>query len=132
MHEPADAGSEVTPALGASTDTMDAGTDTAVTDAGFSAGLSASQVRTVVMSAILSFQACYERALAKDRAAKGGIIVAFSIAPDGTVSSAIVSSSSMGKPEVETCMAEEFRKLKFPAAEKPTHAKFPFVFKGVK
>ena len=93
-------------------------------------GLNPEQIRTVVMSKVGSFQQCYEDALAKDPELRGAVAIAFSIAPDGTVKSADVASSSLGNPAVESCMVKGFQALRFPTAEKPTNAVFPFAFKG--
>jgi hypothetical protein len=93
-------------------------------------GLTAEQIRRVVMSRYGAFSACYELALSKDPSAKGGVTVAFSVSPGGSVASANVASSSLGNARVEGCMLRTFNRLKFPVADKPTNASFPFVFKG--
>lgn len=93
-------------------------------------GLTPEQVRSVVMGNVHGFQACYERALATDASIQGGVTISFSVAPDGALKGASVSSSSLGNPKVEECMLSEFEKLRFPAAQKQTNASFPFVFKG--
>ena len=59
-------------------------------------------------------------------------MISFSIAPDGSVKEAVLTSSSPGNPKVEDCMVNEFKGLRFPAAEKQTNALFPFVFRGAK
>jgi hypothetical protein len=92
-------------------------------------GLSPAQVARVVMSRFGAFRACYELALAKDPTAKGGITVSFSISPGGSVASASITSSSLGNPRVEGCVLRQFNRLKFPVADKPTNAGYPFVFK---
>jgi hypothetical protein len=92
-------------------------------------GLSPEQIRRVVLSRQGAFQACYELALAKDPDAKGGVTVAFSVSPGGSVASASVASSSLGNARVEGCMLRQFNRLKFPVADKPTNASFPFLFK---
>ncbi len=93
-------------------------------------GLTPEQIRRVVMSRMGAFQACYEIALGKDPGAKGGVTVSFGVTPGGSVASASVSHSSLGNPRVEGCMLRTFNRLKFPTADKPTNASFPFVFKG--
>jgi TonB family protein len=92
-------------------------------------GLTGEQIRRVVMSRTGAFQACYELALAKDPTAHGGVTVAFSVTPGGSVASASIASSSLGNPRVEGCMLRTFNRLKFPTADKPTSAAFPFKFK---
>jgi len=93
-------------------------------------GLTAEQIRRVVMSRMGAFQACYEIALSKDPGAKGGVTVGFSVTPGGSVGAASVAHSSLGNPRVEGCMLRTFNRLKFPTADKATNASFPFVFKG--
>jgi hypothetical protein len=95
-------------------------------------GLTAEQIRRVVMSRMGAFQACYEMALSKDPDLKGGVTMSFSISPGGSVAAANVASSSLGNARVEGCMLRTFNRLKFPVADKPTSASFPFVFKGSK
>jgi hypothetical protein len=92
-------------------------------------GLSPEQIRRVVLSRQGAFQACYELALAKDPDAKGGVTIAFSVTPGGSVATASVASSSLGNARVEGCMLRQFNRLKFPVADKPTGASFPFMFK---
>jgi hypothetical protein len=95
-------------------------------------GLSPDQIRRVVMSRMGAFQACYEIATARDPTLKGGVTVNFSISPGGTVSSVGISNSSLGNPRVEGCVTRQFGRLKFPTADKPTNAAFPFVFRPSK
>jgi hypothetical protein len=92
-------------------------------------GLSPEQIRRVVLSRQGAFQACYELALSKDPSAKGGVTVAFSVSPGGSVASASIASSSLGNARVEGCMLRQFNRLKFPVADKATNASFPFLFK---
>jgi hypothetical protein len=92
-------------------------------------GLSPEQIRRVVLSRQGAFQACYELALSKDPNAKGGVTVAFSVSPGGSVAGASIASSSLGNPRVEGCMLRQFNRLKFPVADKATNASFPFLFK---
>ena len=93
-------------------------------------GLTPEQIRRVVTSRMGAFQACYESALAKDPELKGGVTVSFSISPGGSVASASVARSSLGNARVEGCMMRTFNRLKFPTADKPTSATFPFLFRG--
>ena len=79
-----------------------------------------------------AFQACFEAASASDPSLKGNVGIAFSISPSGGVSAANVSGSSLKNPRVEGCMLRTFQRLKFPAADKPTNASFPFAFRASK
>lgn len=95
-------------------------------------GLGPEQIRRVVMSRMGAFTACYEIAAARDPSLKGGVTVNFSISPGGSVSSVSVSNSSLSNPRVEGCITRQFGRLQFPAADKPTNAGFPFVFRPSK
>lgn len=95
-------------------------------------GLSPEQIARVVRSRMGAFQACYESAAAADPSLKGNVGIAFSISPGGGVSAANISGSSLKNPRVEGCMLRTFQRLKFPAADKPTNASFPFAFRGSK
>jgi hypothetical protein len=86
-------------------------------------GLSSEQIRRIVMGRSGSFNACFDL----DPAAKGGLSISFGITPDGSVSRASIGSSSIKNPRIEGCMLRVFNRLKFPAADKPTNASFPFV-----
>jgi hypothetical protein len=95
-------------------------------------GLGPEQIRRVVMSRMGAFTACYEIAAARDPSLKGGVTVNFSISPGGSVSSVSISNSSLSNPRVEGCITRQFSRLQFPAADKPTNAGFPFVFRPSK
>ncbi|MGC4090276.1 MAG: AgmX/PglI C-terminal domain-containing protein [Polyangiaceae bacterium] len=95
-------------------------------------GLGPEQIRRVVMSRMGAFTACYEIAAARDPSLKGGVTVNFSISPGGAVSAVSVSNSSLSNPRVEGCITRQFGRLQFPAADKPTNAGFPFVFRPSK
>lgn len=95
-------------------------------------GLSPEQVARVVRSRMGAFQACYESAAAADPTLKGNVGVAFSISPSGGVSAASITGSSLKNPRVEGCVLRTFQRLKFPSADKPTNASFPFAFRGSK
>jgi hypothetical protein len=95
-------------------------------------GLSPAQIQRVVMSRMGAFQACFEMASAHDPTLKGNVGIAFSISPGGDVSAASVSGSSLKNPRVEGCMLRTFQRLRFPSADKPTNAAFPFAFRASK
>lgn len=92
-------------------------------------GLTQAQVQRVVMSRIGAFRACYEAVASREPSLSGGVTVAFGITPGGDVSGARVSSSSLSNPRVEGCILRQFSRLRFPTADKPTNASFPFIFK---
>ena len=95
-------------------------------------GLSPAQIARVVNSRYGAYRACYESAAARNPGLQGGVTIAFSIGPGGSVSSASVAGSSLGNPRVESCILRQFRRLKFPQADKPTGASYPLSFRPSK
>ncbi|HEV8247223.1 MAG TPA: AgmX/PglI C-terminal domain-containing protein, partial [Polyangiaceae bacterium] len=67
-----------------------------------------------------------------DPNAKGGVNIGFSVGPSGSVANASIGSSSLKNPRIEGCVLRVFNRLKFPSADKPTNASFPFLFKSSK
>lgn len=57
---------------------------------------------------------CYQRELTKDPALGGKIVIKFTIAKDGTVSSASTKSTTMNNAAVQTCIEGRFMKMQFP------------------
>jgi hypothetical protein len=92
-------------------------------------GLTPAQIQRVVMSRYGAFRACYEAASAREPSLSGGVTVSFGITPGGDVSASRVQSSTLGNARVEGCILRQFQRLRFPTADKPTNAAFPFIFK---
>ena len=57
---------------------------------------------------------CYQRELTKNPALGGKIVIKFTIAKDGTVSSASTKSTTMNNGSVESCIVGRFQRMKFP------------------
>ncbi len=92
-------------------------------------GLSADQVRRVVVAHMGALRACYETEALKNPSLKGGITVAWQIDPSGGVSSASVIGSNVGNGRLEGCVTRQVKSWKFPASDSPTTvASFPFKF----
>jgi TonB family protein len=91
-------------------------------------GLSGAQIQRVVMARTGAYRACYESAAARDPSLRGNVTVAFTIASDGSVSSASIASSSLNNARVEGCVLRQFKRLTFPKADKGTNANYPLVF----
>ena len=75
---------------------------------------------------------CYEKELNKDPKVEGRIIVNFIVSATGDVSSAKVHKSNVANLQLETCVVEQIKKIKFP---KPKGGgivivNYPFVFKN--
>ncbi|HHO50586.1 MAG TPA: AgmX/PglI C-terminal domain-containing protein [Deltaproteobacteria bacterium] len=57
---------------------------------------------------------CYQRELTKDPSLGGKIVIKFTIAKDGTVSSASTKTTTMGNASVEQCIVSRFMRMQFP------------------
>ncbi len=91
-------------------------------------GLSPDQISRVVRARSGAFRACYESAAARDPKLQGGITISFTVSAQGSVA-ARIANSSLGSARVESCVLRMFNRLSFPAADKPTSANWPLVFK---
>jgi hypothetical protein len=91
-------------------------------------GLSQQQIQRVVMARTGAYRACYESAAAREPSLRGNVTITFSVAPDGSVSSASIGGSSLNNARVEGCVLRQFKRLTFPKADKGTNANYPLVF----
>lgn len=92
--------------------------------------LDKSAIDAVIRSGMGSIQRCYHAARADTPALEGRLTVKFAIAGDGAVSSAEVTSSTLGSPSLEACVAGEIRRLRFPAPDGgPVVVSYPFLFR---
>jgi TonB family protein len=87
-------------------------------------------VRRIIRSHVNEVKYCYEVELLRHNDLAGRIAVNFTIAPTGQVAAALVQSSTMNNPRVESCLVGAVRRWEFP---KPTGgglviATYPFTF----
>lgn len=76
-------------------------------------------------------KACYERALKRNPALSGKIVVFWTITPEGTVSGITVESDTMGDPEVAQCIKQNISGWRFPRPSGGSvEVSFPFVFQA--
>jgi hypothetical protein len=73
---------------------------------------------------------CYQRQLVRDPTLGGKVVVKFSIAGDGTVSSATTKSTTLGSPAAESCVNNVFLTMSFPPLKGGGVAivTYPFLF----
>jgi hypothetical protein len=73
---------------------------------------------------------CYEKELQSDPDLEGRVVLKFVITPTGYVAMTQVASSTLGNPEVETCIKDAALKWIFPAHESGglSIVNYPFVF----
>ncbi len=68
----------------------------------------------VVKSRMQQIRYCYSRQLTRDPSLSGKLVVKFTIARDGTVSSAGIKSSTLADPAVGECVTSRFYRMQFP------------------
>ena len=75
---------------------------------------------------------CYEKELNKDPKLFGRIVINFIISATGAVSSSKVQRTTMGNATVESCVADQIKKIRFPAPKGGgiVIVNYPFVFKN--
>jgi hypothetical protein len=91
-------------------------------------GLSAEQIRRVVMAHRGALQACYEMEAQKDPTLRGGVTSAWTIDPGGTVTSASLAGTTIHNARVEGCVLRQIRTWHFPASDGVSQATYPFSF----
>lgn len=92
-------------------------------------GLTAEQVRRVVMAHQGALRACYDSELARNPNLRGGVTMTWNIDPSGAVTSAAVGSTTMNNARVEGCVQRQVKSWKFPTSDSATNvAAYPFKF----
>lgn len=92
-------------------------------------GLSAAQIADVVNARYGAFRTCYQLAAIDSPGLRGQIAVEFLVAPDGHVDRATVRTDNLGSPRLASCLLQEFERLEFPSAYRPTGAYWPLIFR---
>jgi|GEM_PF-3551804 len=84
-------------------------------------------INKVIRAHFGRIQACYEHAVAHNRAPKGSVSVRFVIAPNGTVAKANVTCGKAHRA-LARCIEHRIVRWSFPRADAPTTVDYPFVF----
>jgi pSer/pThr/pTyr-binding forkhead associated (FHA) protein len=73
---------------------------------------------------------CYQRELTKNPALGGKVVIKFTIAKDGTVSSASTKTTTMNNSSVEQCIVGRFMRMQFPEPKGGgiVIVSYPFIF----
>lgn len=92
-------------------------------------GLDPNEIAAVIKRHESQVRACYERGLQKSPRLAGRLSLRFLIGPQGRVTTAKVSQSSLGNAGVESCIQNRLMSWKFPKPEGGVTVKvaFPFV-----
>lgn len=77
-------------------------------------GLDKSLIDAVIKQNLSRIRYCYQRELVRSPSLAGRVTVRFIIAKDGSVSSATTKTSSLGAPNVESCINSKFMQFRFP------------------
>lgn len=92
-------------------------------------GLKQSDISPVVMARYGDVTGCHAVGYSGDRDAEGSLVVGWVIQPDGTVSSPQVLESSFND-DVERCVLQVTKDLKFPEASDFTEVSWRFKFRA--
>ena len=94
-----------------------------------SGSMSRDVVRRIVRRHINEVRFCYEQALNAQPGLEGRVNAHWVITPTGAVESAEITSSTLGAPTVESCIASAVRRWTFPSSddEQPVTVDYPFV-----
>lgn len=93
--------------------------------------LDRSQIDAYIKRNLAKIRWCYEKALKKNSSLYGKIVINFIINGSGAVSLSKIHSSTMNNKNVETCVADQIKKIQFPAPKGGgiVIVNYPFVFK---
>jgi TonB family protein len=91
-----------------------------------SAGMGKDVVRKVIKDSVTKLQYCYEKTLLANPGIEGKVMATFTIAPEGSVTDVKCAGVH---PDVETCVAETVKALKFPPSAAKVEVQYPFTFK---
>jgi TonB family protein len=88
-------------------------------------------IQRIVRVHVPSVRDCYERQLAKAPTLAGRVSLRFVISHSGSVVSAKVQSSTLGQPDVESCVLRAIKRITFPppAGGGVVIVTYPFQFK---
>ncbi len=88
-----------------------------------------SLIDAVIRAHMSEIRYCYQRELQKTPDLGGKVVMKFTIATDGSVSSAGVKSSTVGSADVNQCLEGRFMRMSFPQPKKGIAiVSYPFLF----
>jgi outer membrane biosynthesis protein TonB len=91
--------------------------------------LDRSLIDEVIKRSMSQIRYCYQRELTKNPALSGKIIIKFTIAKDGSVSSANTKSTTLNNAAVEQCVVGRFYRMQFPEPKGGgVIVSYPFIF----
>ena len=91
--------------------------------------LSREEIQRTLRRNMASIRHCYEQQVARQPNLEGRVNVRFTIAPDGSVSSADIASSTLGDVGVEACIKRAVTRIRFPQPQGGSVVvTYPFTF----
>ncbi len=85
----------------------------------------------VIKQHLAQLRYCYQRELTKHPDLAGKVVIKFTIAADGTVSSAAIKQTTLNNETVEACLVARFMRMTFdaPAGGGIVIVSYPLIFK---
>jgi TonB family protein len=71
-------------------------------------------IRRIVRTHLNEIRFCYEQSLVRHPSLSGRVVVQFTIAPTGRVMTAVLQSSTIGEPALNSCVVEATRRWEYP------------------
>ena len=91
-------------------------------------GLTRNDIQRVVRRHKPEVRFCYEQALVSRPDLEGRVAVRFIVQPDGSVSTSVTQSQTLGSDRVSQCVTDAVSRWGFPQSEGITAVTYPFVF----
>ena len=101
--------------------------------ADFSSSIDADAIRRLIRKNRNAIKGCYDRALSTNKNLSGKVVLSWKIAAGGRMIDGKVRSSTLNNSQIENCIINRLKVLKFPepgAGETALVEKYPFVFKA--
>jgi hypothetical protein len=102
-----------------------------IIEEGYAGQVDASQLRREMKTRLGALRTCYERALKRNPALAGKLLLRFTILPAGTVMGVEVDSDSLNDADMAQCVRQSVAAWRFPAPNGGSvEVAFPFVFQS--
>ena len=85
-------------------------------------------LRRAIRARMPEVRACYERALKQGSELQGRMVVAWTIAVDGSVSEVAVAADDLGEPRLNRCVTDTIGGWRFPEGTGETEVEYPLQF----
>lgn len=89
------------------------------------AGISEEEIRAVITKQSAAFRRCYDKGVSATPGFSGAVLLRIAISAQGSVAAVEVTGSTTKNQSVDTCVAEEIKRLQFPAKGSGAIVGFP-------